>query len=125
MDGIFENNTEFSEWLDSNYWFEDGFLLEYTFDQKNNSISMLLAYQIDGTYKANTQRTLKVFSVKAQAIVNHTNLQQDDWSADHCMEGIVVKDSSFVSFSLDTTRSGLGFIKRSLIEISGYRGLFR
>ena len=101
---IFENNPDFSEWLDSNYWFEDGFLLDYAFDQKSNSISMLLSYQIDGTYEANTQKTLKVFSVKAEAVINRTSLEEDEWSADHCMEGINVKDSNFVSFTLDSPK---------------------
>ncbi|NQZ06908.1 MAG: hypothetical protein HRT35_07075 [Algicola sp.] len=100
MGKIFDNNAELSEWLDSNYWFEDGFMLNYTFDQKSNSISMLLAYQIDGTYEANTQRTLKVFSVKALAVINCTSLEEDEWSADHCMEGVNVTASDVVSFAL-------------------------
>jgi hypothetical protein len=101
LNKFFDDNAELSEWLDSNYWFEDGFLLDYTFDQKNNSISMLLCYQIDGTYEANTQVTLKVFSVKCEGVIYHTRLEEDEWSAEHCMEGLGVKESNFVSFSFD------------------------
>mgnify|MGYP007012666349 CR=1 FL=1 len=102
---IFENNSDFSEWLDSNYWFQDGYLLDYKLDKSKNVISLNLAYQVDGTYEANTERTLKVFSVSAEGVRKHTEIEKGEWSTDHCMEGLDVKDSDFVLFTLDIPKS--------------------
>ena len=101
---IFENNSDFSKWLDSNFWFQDGYLLDYRLDRTKNTSSLVLAYQIDGTYEANTERTLKVFSVNAEGISNCPSLDEGEWSADYCLEGLDVKDSSHVLFTLDAPK---------------------
>ncbi len=104
MSEIFESNSDFSEWLDSNYWFQDGYLLDYKLDETKSTINLLLAYQINGTYEANTERTLRVFSVKAEGVSNFTVLKGGEWSPDHCMEGLDIKDSNLVSFTLDVPK---------------------
>ena len=104
MSKVFESNSEFSEWLDKNYWFEDGYCLEISHKENSNSISLKLAYQIAGTYEANTERTLRVFSLLAEGLKKHTESTEVDWLADHCMEGVELKESSHILFSLDTPK---------------------
>lgn len=37
MNEIFEKNSDFGKWLESNYWFQNGHLLDYKFDGDRGS----------------------------------------------------------------------------------------
>lgn len=104
MNEIFEKNSDFGKWLESNYWFQDGHLLDYKFDGDRDVIYLKLGYQISGTNEANTTRILRVFSLKAEGIFSFTALQEDEWSRDHCMEGIDLKNSNSIIFTLDVPK---------------------
>lgn len=104
MSEVFENNSDFGKWLESNYWFQDGYLLDYKVEDSKNIIYLKLAYQIEGTYEANTERTLKVFSLKAEGVSNNTELEEGEWSKGHCMEGLDIKDSRIILFTLDVPK---------------------
>ena len=56
-------------------------------------------------YEANTERTLRVFSVKAEGVSSNTALEEGEWSKDHCMEGLDLKDSRIILFTLDVPKS--------------------
>ena len=101
MSEILENNYDLGKWLESNYWFQDGYLFEYKIEESKQTIYLELAYQTEGTYEANSERTLRVFSVQAEGVSNYTAIDDSDWSKDHCMEGIDIKDGDSISFTLD------------------------
>ena len=104
MSEVYENNSDFGKWLESNYWFQDGYLLDYKVEVTKSTIYLKLAYQIDGTYEADTERTLRVFSVKADGVSNNTALEEGEWSKNHCMEGLDLKDSRIILFTLDVPK---------------------
>jgi len=101
---VFENNSDFGKWLESNYWFQDGYLLDYKVEESKSAIYLKIAYQIEGTYEANTERTLRIFSVRAEGVNSNTALEEGEWSKDHCMEGLDLKDSCFILFTLDVPK---------------------
>lgn len=104
MSEIFDTSSDFGKWLESNFWFQDGYLLDYKVEDSKSTIYLKLAYQIKGTYEANTERTLRVFSVKAEGVSSNTALEEGEWSKDHCMEGLDLKDSRIILFALDVPK---------------------
>ncbi|NQY65620.1 MAG: hypothetical protein HRT38_18305 [Alteromonadaceae bacterium] len=102
MNKTFSHTTDFSIWLDENHWFEHGYCLEFSRHENSNSLLLKLAYQIEGSYEAYTERRLRVFSIKAEGIKGYSKSSEEHWSADHCMDGFELNDDGNpIKFSID------------------------
>lgn len=99
------SQEELESWLDENYWFQDGYCLGFTVRQEAKEVVLTLAHQIKGTYEANSERVRRVFEITAVDVSEIPEVDSNDFSSEHCMEGVDVIDSSEgITFSLDVPK---------------------
>lgn len=102
-----ENRTKLEEWLDQNYWFEDGFISEI--NDSKNGLEIVVGYQTVGTYVAGEKQELKEFSLKPKGLMNWTyKKEQFSPTKEYCINGI------------DLTEKGIGlkFDTESVFELT-------
>ncbi|WP_282149265.1 hypothetical protein [Algibacter lectus] len=102
-----ENRTKLEEWLDQNYWFEDGFISEI--NDSKNGLEIVVGYQTVGTYVAGEKQELKEFSLKPNGLMNWTyKKEQFSPTKEYCINGI------------DLTEKGIGlkFDTESVFELT-------
>ena len=102
-----ENRIKLDEWLDQNYWFEDGFISEI-YDSKNG-LKIVVGYQTVGTFVAGEKQELKEFCLKPIGITNWTyKKEQFSPTKESCINGI------------DLTEKGIGlkFDTGSVFELT-------
>lgn len=101
------NRTKLEEWLDQNYWFEDGFISEI--NDSEHGLEIVVGYQTVGTYVAGEKQELKEFCLKPNGITNWT-YKKDLFipTKESCINGI------------DLTKKGIGlkFDTGSLFEVA-------
>lgn len=88
------NRNKLEEWLDQNYWFEEGFISEI--NESNQGIEIIVGYQTVGTYIAGEKQELKEFSLKPNGIINWT-YQKDLYipTKESCINGIDLLENGF------------------------------
>ncbi|MBC8753113.1 hypothetical protein H2O64_00415 [Kordia sp. YSTF-M3] len=102
-----QNRTKLQEWLDQNYWFENGFISEIK-DSKNE-LEIVVGYQTVGTYVAGEKQELKEFSLKTIGLTNWTyKKEQFSPTRDSCINGIDLTEKGF----------GLKFDTESVFEMT-------
>ncbi len=98
----FTSFKDFENWLETNNWFQDGCCLQAEHDKVNDKLVLILAYQINGTYEANSERTRRVFQIVADDIIDISQYEASDLNQEHCMEGIdLCENEEYIEFSLD------------------------
>lgn len=81
------SRNKLEQWLDQNYWFEDGFISEVK--EINNEISLKIGYQTKGTYVAGEEQELIEFEIKPNNIKTwNYDPTKFDPSYQWCIEGI-------------------------------------
>ncbi|AUC80731.1 hypothetical protein [Lacinutrix sp. Bg11-31] len=102
-----DNRTKLEEWLDQNYWFEEGFISEI--NDSKNGLEIVIGYQTVGTYVAGEKQELKEFCLKPIGLKNWTyKKEQFSPTSESCINGI------------DLTEKGIGlkFDTGSLFEMA-------
>lgn len=101
------DRDKLEEWLDQNYWFEDGFISEI--NGSKNRLEIVIGYQTVETYVAGEMQELKEFCLKPIGITNWT-YKKDLFipTKESCINGI------------DLTENGLGlkFDTPNLFELT-------
>ena len=89
------SRNKLEEWLDQNYWFEDGFISEIK--ESDNEISLKVGYQTKGTYVAGEEQELIEFEI-IPSTIEKWNYEPTKFEPSYqwCIEGI------------DLTENGLG-----------------
>lgn len=91
---IISKRKNLSNWLEQNYWFEDGFISGVI----NNSLELkiTIARQTDGTYIAGEPRTLVEYMIKPQGVLKWT-FSDEDFSPglDYCIDSIELPEKGF------------------------------
>jgi len=96
------SQKKLESWLDENYWFQDGNCLGVTIRNEVKEIDLTLAYQIKGTYEANSERISRVFKITVVDILEISEIESNDFNPEHCMEGFESFDSDEgIKFSID------------------------
>ena len=87
-----DNRDKLNDWLDQNYWFEDGFVSRINND--TDDLKICLGYQTKGTYVAGEPQELKEFEIKPKGISKWTLNKEHKFkpSYDWCIEGIDLVD---------------------------------
>ena len=87
-----DDRNKLNEWLDQNYWFEDGFISRIDYDTPNLKIS--LGYQTKGNYVAGESQELKEYEIIATGVLKWTWNNEHEFkpSYDWCIEGIDLTD---------------------------------
>lgn len=87
-----DDRNKLKEWLDQNYWFEDGFVSRIESDIDNLKIS--LGYQTKGTYVAGESQELKEFQIVPAGVSKWTWNKKHKFqpSYDWCIEGVDMID---------------------------------
>lgn len=101
------NRTKLEEWLDQNYWFEEGFISEI--NDSKNELEIVVGYQTVGTFIAGEKQELKEFCLKPIGLTNWTyKKEQFSPTKESCINGI------------DLTEKGIGlkFDTRSVFELT-------
>lgn len=99
---VFENNDEFSNWLEPHQWFEDSYCLSRQFDASKKSLSLIIAYYVEGTYEVNTEMTQRVFSILAEDVSSPFPLESLEIRDQLFIYGIDIKDEDSISFSIES-----------------------
>jgi len=101
-----DNRNKLKEWLDQNYWFEEGFISEI--NNSKNGLEIVIGYQTRGTYVAGEKQEIKEFTLKPNRLYDWTyKKEQFTPSKEFCIE------------SIDLTEKGVGlkFETPSLFEM--------
>ena len=99
------SQEELKSWLGENYWFQDGYCLGLMVSPETKTVVLTLAYQTKGTYEANSERVRRLFQITAVDVSAIPEIDSNDFSSEHCMEGVDVPDSSdSITFSLDVPK---------------------
>ena len=102
-----ENRTKLEEWLDQNYWFEDGFISEI--NDSKSGLEIVVGYQTVGTYVAGEKQELKEFSLKPIGLTNWTYIkEQFSPTKESCINGIDLSEKGI----------GLKFDTESVFELN-------
>jgi len=102
-----KNRDKLEEWLNQNYWFEDGFISEI--NDSKDKLEILVGYQTGGTYVAGEKQEIKEFSLKPIGLTNWTYKKEKFTpTKEFCINGI------------DLTEKGIGlkFDTGSLFEMA-------
>ncbi|MDP4147008.1 MAG: hypothetical protein Q8936_21460 [Bacillota bacterium] len=107
---VFEQRRDFEEWLDDNYWFEDGYIAEITTHENEHSnissVEIRIGYQIDGTLNGATPITLKEYIIKASKIKLWTFINKTIYNPDNCISGIeTIDECDGIGFEVDVPGS--------------------
>ncbi|TLD68532.1 hypothetical protein FEM03_22265 [Phragmitibacter flavus] len=99
---------QFEDWLTDNVAFADARILSLTAASKPDpsstpsAVTIELAYQIEGSYKAHSRRVSRVFRIRATKIAQYSLSADAAISSEHWSEGIAaVESESPIAFELD------------------------
>ncbi|MEH1009456.1 hypothetical protein VDP25_17085 [Winogradskyella sp. ECml5-4] len=102
-----DNRNKLEEWLDQNYWFEEGFISEI--NDSKNGLEIVVGYQTVGTYVAGEKQELKEFSLKPIGLTNWTyKKEQFSPTKESCINGIALTEKGI----------GLKFDTESVFELT-------
>lgn len=103
---VFKQRTDFEEWLDDNYWFEDGYISEITtYEDEHTNIDFVeirIGYQIEGTLEGGTPITLKEYVIRASNIKLWTFSDDTIYNPDNCISGIeTIDECNGIGFEIE------------------------
>ena len=105
---IIDTKTKFEQWLNENGWFEDARILSMTplpkseRDSLPSTITVELAYQIEGNYKANSTRVSRAFRLVAKDIYEYHLAHGGAYSPEHWSGGIdIIETENTIAFRID------------------------
>jgi len=89
-----DNRNILKEWLDQNYWFEDGFISEI--NNSKTGLEIVVGYQTNGNYIAGEKKEIKEFTIKPNGLSKWT-YKNDKFipSREICIEGIDLIENGF------------------------------
>lgn len=90
---IIKNKEELEEWLDQNYWFEDGYVSKIE-GEPDGTLRITVGYEIEGTYVAGESQKLKEFEISPKNVSKWTYSKEHPFSPSHewCIKGIDLAD---------------------------------
>lgn len=103
-----KDREDFERWLEDHGWFEDGRVLRWTPLPSNadsalpEEVTLELAFQIEGNYKAGSKRVSRHLRLTASGIAKYEYSQDGSPSPDHWSQGVELEDSdSPFAFNID------------------------
>lgn len=88
------NRNILKEWLDQNYWFEDGFISEI--NNSKTGLEIVVGYQISGNYNAGEKKEIKEFTLRPNGLSKWTyKVDKFIPSREICIEGIDLIENGF------------------------------
>lgn len=105
---VIKSHKEFLKWAEQNNYFEDASILKMMpFPSANQeqppTISIDLAYQIKGNYKANSIRKSRAFRLTSTSVTEYHLDHSGSYEPGHCTECMEVLESAdSIGFCIDT-----------------------
>lgn len=86
-----QTSKELYKWLEDNHFFEDGHILKI----ETNPVRIVVGYNIEGNYEANSERKIQTFTLQPDNIKERTFPDNGDFipSYDNYIEGIAPIDA--------------------------------
>jgi len=91
---IINDLDELKNWLDQNYWFEDGYISKIESD--DTGLIITIGLQIKGTYVAGKPKTLREYKIKPHGLKKWTfDNSKFTPGYDWCIEGVDIIENDF------------------------------